>query len=169
MIDQKHTWHWVNQAVTLAQGAGLHRNPGGFHPQRHMWARIWWACVVRDRLTALGTGRPMHINSLDCNVPNLTIDDLRESGDDESELSVKLLFMELVKLCQYMEGVLSLRYSTGLDTRITPDQLKVCDEALQSWSQNFTAVSATQDNSMPLNDGPNITALYQAILQQLYK
>jgi hypothetical protein len=168
MIDQKHTWHWVNQAVTLAQGVGLHRNPGNL-PQRHMWARIWWCCVLRDRLTGLGTGRPLHINSLDCDVPMLRSEDLRETGDREQELSIKQLFIELVKLCQYVEGVISLRYSTGLDTQVTPDQLKVCDEALQLWLQNFSAVAVAQETSLFLEDGPNIVALYQAIIRQLHK
>jgi hypothetical protein len=68
-----------------------------------------------------------------------------------------------------MEGVISLRYSTGLATQVTPDQLKVCDEALQLWLQNFSAVTVAQETSLFLEDGPNIAALYQAILRQLYK
>jgi hypothetical protein len=99
----------------------------------------------------------------------LTSEDLRETGDREQELSIKQLFIELVKLCQYMEGVISLRYSTGLATQVTPDQLKVCDEALQLWLQNFSAVAVAQATSLFLEDSPNIAALYQAILRQLYK
>ncbi|KAM0470414.1 hypothetical protein ACHAPX_009944 [Trichoderma viride] len=98
MVEQKHTWFWVHQAISLSQGLGLHRNAGQ-EPQHKLWARIWWACLVRDRLTTLGTGRPMHINSLDCTVPMLTLDDLKEDGDSDDDQTVKEFFIEFVKLC----------------------------------------------------------------------
>jgi hypothetical protein len=58
ITERKHTWHWIHQAISLAQVSGLHRDPGQV-PHRALWARIWWACVVRDRCNALGTGRPL--------------------------------------------------------------------------------------------------------------
>ena len=58
ITERKHTWHWIHQAISLSQVSGLHRDPGQV-PHRAQWARIWWACVVRDRCNALGTGRPL--------------------------------------------------------------------------------------------------------------
>lgn len=94
-VEQKHTWLWAHQAIGLAHGAGLHRYSSP-SPQRKLWAGIWWACLARDRLIALGTGRPMHINSLDCNVPPLTASDVKEEGDSEDDRDIKSIFVELV-------------------------------------------------------------------------
>lgn len=136
MVEQKHTWFWIHQAISIAQGLGLHRNASQ-EPQRKLWARIWWACLVRDRLTALGTGRPMHINSLDCTVPMLTLDDLREDGDSEDDQTVKEIFIDFVKLCQYMEGVLSLPHNIATEPGSLPEQIDLCEETLQHWRLNL--------------------------------
>lgn len=168
MIEQKHTWHWVHQAISLAQTTGLHRNPGNI-PQRRLWAIIWWACLVRDRLVSLGTGRPMHVNSLDCDVPMLSIEDLREEDDSTDECAVKEMFVELVKLCQYIEGVLSLRHSPAAAASATPDQVKVCDDALKSWLQNLSPSARLQEEPFLPTGRANIATLYRSILRQIYK
>lgn len=167
MIEQKHTWHWVHQAISLAQATGMHRDPGNV-AQRRLWARIWWACLVRDRLVSLGTGRPMHVNSVDCNVPMPILKDLQEPGDNEDESAVKTMFIEFVKLCQYMEGVLSLRYATTTTTAATLEQIRACGDGLQSWLQSLPPVARRQGESVSFGDNPSITTLYRAILHQLY-
>lgn len=166
MINQKHTWHWVYQAISLAQGAGLHRDPGPAAPQRRLWARIWWACLVRDRLVSLGTNRPMHINSLDCTVRMLTPDDLAESGDGDEDRAVKVVFLEFVKLCQYMEGVLSLQHPSSMAGRILSDQVSVCESTLQHWLDHL-ALEARRLDSGP--DRAGIATLYRTVLHLIYK
>ena len=168
MIEQKHTWHWVHQAISLAQATGMHRDPGNV-AQRRLWARIWWACLVRDRLVSLGTGRPMHVNSVDCNVPMPILKDLQEPGDNEDESAVKTMFIEFVKLCQYMEGVLSLRHATTTTTAATLEQIRVCGGGLQSWLQSLPPVARRQGESVSFGNNSSITTLYRAILHQLYK
>jgi hypothetical protein len=168
MIEQKHTWHWVHQAISLAQATGMHRDPGNV-PQRRLWAQIWWACLVRDRLVSLGTGRPMHINSTDCNVPMPILKDLLESGDDEDDCAVKAMFIEFVKLCQYMEGVLRLRHATTTTASVSLEEVKQYRDALQSWLQSLPPVARRQGESASIGDNANITTLYRATLHQLYK
>ncbi|KAJ5814848.1 hypothetical protein N7474_006625 [Penicillium riverlandense] len=136
MVEQKHTWFWVHQAISLAQGAGLHRDARQA-PQRKLWARIWWACLVRDRLVTLGTGRPMQINSLDCSVPMLTLADLDEEGDSEDGRAVKAVFVEFVRLCQYMEGVLSLPHSVAATEESVQQQIGLCETTLAHWKENL--------------------------------
>jgi hypothetical protein len=168
MIEQKHTWHWVHQAISLAQATGMHRDPGNV-PERRQWARIWWGCLVRDRLVSLGTGRPMHINSVDCNVRMPIPKDLQESGDGEDESAVKTMFIEFVKLCQYMEGVLSLRCATTATTAATLEQIRVCGDELQSWLQSLPPVARRQEESISNGENASIATLYRAVLHQLYK
>lgn len=167
MLEQKHTWFWAQQAIGLAQGAGLHQNPGQA-PQRKLWARIWWACLVRDRLIALGTGRPMHINSLDCSVPMLTDEDLEEVDDTEEDRTVKTLFLAFVRLCQYMEGVLSLPRSVAAAASSLPEQIGLCAIALQHWLDNLAPAARRDDSGIGSIRG-SVPALYKAVIHLIYK
>ncbi|GJN86150.1 hypothetical protein PLIIFM63780_009727, partial [Purpureocillium lilacinum] len=65
----------------------------------------------------------MHINSLDCSVPMLTTADLAEEGDDDNDRQVKAIFIEFARLCQYMEGVLSLPNNVTAAANSLPDQI----------------------------------------------
>ena len=168
MIDQKHTWHWINQAISLAQGLGLHQNPGNV-AQRKLWARIWWACLVRDRLVSLGTGRPMHINSLDCTVPMLTFEDVYEEGDGEEERAIKMIFLDFTKLCQYVEGVISLRRTVLLEERMVPDQLRLCESTLDRWLDNLSQESKLQHDCRVGEGHATIITMYRAVLHLIYQ
>lgn len=41
----------------------------------------------------------MHINSLDCSVPVLSVSDLEEEGDNEADSAIKSIFIDYIKLC----------------------------------------------------------------------
>lgn len=161
MTEQRHTWFWVHQAIGLAQGAGLHR--ASESPQRKLWARIWWCCLIRDRLIALGTNRPMHINSLDCNVPLLSASDLEEDGDSDDDSKTKTIFADFVRLCHYMEGVLSLSLTQ-------PDSLEhevnVCETTLQHWVNNLSPISCRNTDEVL---APGIPHMYKSLLHLFYK
>ncbi|KAL7947521.1 fungal-specific transcription factor domain-containing protein [Trichoderma barbatum] len=167
MVEQKHTWFWIHQAISIAQGLGLHRNASQ-EPQRKLWARLWWACLVRDRLTTLGTGRPMHINSLDCTVPMLTLDDLKEDGDSEDDQTVKGFFIEFVKLCQYMEGVLSLPHNITTAPGSLPEQISLCEDTLQHWRLNLVPSAKLHEEYARDFDKRGICTLYRALLHLMY-
>jgi len=168
MTEKKHTWHWVHQAISLAQVAGLHRDPGQT-PDRSLSSRIWWGCLVRDRLSGLGTSRPMMISSLDCDIPMLTMDDLQEPEDDEMQYTVKLMFIEFVKLCQHMEAVLSLQHDVRHTEDPPPDQVRVCDEMLHTWLDNLPPSARRQEPGLSNIGKINIASLYRAVLHAAYK
>ncbi|CAK7200237.1 hypothetical protein SEUCBS139899_002928 [Sporothrix eucalyptigena] len=76
--DGKDTWYWMGIALTLAQVEGLHRNVqiktlsfGEVQLRR----RIWWSCVMRDRLMALGIRRPTRIHDEEFDCPPLSLED----------------------------------------------------------------------------------------------
>ncbi|OBT39591.1 hypothetical protein VE00_10555 [Pseudogymnoascus sp. WSF 3629] len=167
MTEKKHTWHWVHQAISMAQVAGLHRNPG-LTPDQSLCSRIWWGCVIRDRLNGLGTSRPMMINSLDCDIPILTMEDLQEPEDNEMQYAVKLMFIELVKLCQYIEGVMSLPHDVMPSEDAPLDQIKVCDETLHLWLENLPPAARRQEPGLLSIGKVNIAALYRAVLHAAY-
>lgn len=166
MTDQKHTWFWAQQAIGLAQGAGLHRDPG-LVPQRKHWARIWWTCLSRDRLIAIGTGRPMHINSLDCNVPMLTLEDVAENGDDDQDVAIKTIFIQFIKLCQYMEGILSLHITESTSDVALQEQIDLCEDTLQRWRDHLpTTAQVNQSSKSPAEI---VFSTYRAVLHMVYK
>lgn len=165
MVEQRHTWFWVYQAIGLAQGLGLHRTME-HSPQHKFWARIWWCCVVRDRLIALGTGRPMHINSLDCNVPMLSYSDLEEEGDDDEQLRVKAIFIDLLKLCRCTEVVLSL-FTAAADHQ--PDQIDLCKDMLHHWVSNLDPSSRLSDECFMNTARQGADAAYKILLHLLHK
>ncbi|KAI1458982.1 fungal-specific transcription factor domain-containing protein [Annulohypoxylon moriforme] len=165
VMEQRHTWHWVYQAIGLAQGAGLHRELHNESPQRQLWARVGWCCLIRDRLIALGTARPMHINSLDCSVPLLELSDLVEDGDSDDELTTKSIFIEFIKLCRYMEGVLSL---SSAATPTTPEeQVALCESTLYHWLLNLHP-TAKREHTSRENSEESISTVYRALLHLIY-
>ncbi|KAJ5291880.1 hypothetical protein N7478_001131 [Penicillium angulare] len=163
--EQRHTWLWAYQAIGLAQGLGMHR-VGKIGAQKKLWGRIWWACVVRDRLIALGTGRPMHINTLDCNIPVPDHSDLEEVGDDDEQRSIKAVYIDLLRLCQCAEGVLSLSTAaSGHDI----DQVELCERMLQRWVSNVTPTVGPPHESYPDLGKQSIAIMYRIILELTLK
>lgn len=167
ITERKHTWHWIHQAISLSQVSGLHHDPGQV-PHRALWARIWWACVVRDRCNGLGTGRPLMINSLDCSTKMLVLEDVLEEGDSEQDTEVKIIFIEFVKLCQIVEGIITLRCSGSATDVAPPDQLKVCEDALAHWMQSLPSQARRQDHLPATSENANIATMYRTILHACY-
>ncbi|KFZ04035.1 hypothetical protein V502_10464 [Pseudogymnoascus sp. VKM F-4520 (FW-2644)] len=165
--EARQSLYKKTRAISMAQVAGLHCNPGRT-PDQSLCSRIWWGCVIRDRLNGLGTSRPMMINSLDCDIPILTMEDLQEPEDDEMQYAVKLMFIELVKLCQYIEGVMSLPHDVMPSEDVPPDQIKVCDETLHHWLENFPPAARRQEPGLLSIGKVNIAALYRAVLHAAY-
>ncbi|KAK1621660.1 fungal-specific transcription factor domain-containing protein [Colletotrichum phormii] len=118
--------------------ADLHQASASSSSDRKHWARIWWACLIRDRLITLGTGRPMHINSLDCSVPLLTVGDVGEEGDTDEDGVTKAIFVDFSHLCYHIEGVLLL---SSLQPGPVADQVKLCEISLQQWKEHLNAAS----------------------------
>lgn len=129
--DDKDTWYWMGVALGRAQVLGLHREPDPSRTPpraRQLKRRIWWSCVVRDRLLALGIRRPSRIRNEDFDVSPLTIDDfdLRAPTDPVAKilghskiiasgpafrLELGVVCMDLTKLCLCLGRILHSQYS----------------------------------------------------------
>jgi hypothetical protein len=108
------------------------------------------------------------INSLDCNTSMLVPHDLVEEGDSEQDLEIKTIFVEFVKLCQIVEGVITLRYSGSANDVAPPDQLKVCENALDHWMQALPPQAKRQDHLPTVSGDAAIATMYRAILHACY-
>lgn len=105
-------------AVTLAQTVGLHRDPQDLElqpNQKSLYRRIWWACLMRDRMIGFALGRSSRIRDGDFDVPMLDLEDFRANelspavmemlgicssvhGGEESK-QLAMIYIEKVKLC----------------------------------------------------------------------
>lgn len=72
--------YWLGLAIHFARDAQAfsyhdHRHSA---PQRRTLKRLWWSCILRDRIVSLGLRRPLLINSddFDFTLPPLTAADL---------------------------------------------------------------------------------------------
>ncbi|KAI0903083.1 fungal-specific transcription factor domain-containing protein [Ustulina deusta] len=119
--ERTESWHWMGIAISLSQTLGLNRDPdrGQYNKrlsdrQRQLWRRIWWSCFFRDRWLSLGMGRPMRINTRDCNTPMPTSEDLT---NDFSELPahIRTMYMppDFGQLAEYWVVLLNLSKILG--------------------------------------------------------
>lgn len=115
--DSMQTWHWTGIAFGLAQTMGLHRDPDAkkintFVSIRHrrLWRRIWWSCVFRDSWLALLMGRPLRINTEDCDCPMPTKGDFADDYQDPSTIELLYLWLDLLELTKILRDILILSY-----------------------------------------------------------
>ncbi|KAK4103954.1 hypothetical protein N658DRAFT_420567 [Parathielavia hyrcaniae] len=138
--DQKDTWHWMGVAISLAHTIGLHRDPAktAMIPRKQkLWKRVWWSCLMRDRLVALGMRRPTRIKSEDFDVPPLDeadfeIGPLPEDNqllgpecalvrDTEMQRALAVMCIEKAKLCMLIGNMLKVQYSVLSRSGVQPE------------------------------------------------
>ncbi|KAI1411830.1 hypothetical protein F5Y13DRAFT_190833 [Hypoxylon sp. FL1857] len=109
----------------------------------------------------------MHINSLDCSVPLFQLSDLVEEGDSDDERTAKAIFTEFIKLCQYMEGVLSL---SSMPKSSSPEaQISLCDSTLRHWLGNLDPAARRGHTSGANSEQDSISTVYRALLHLIFK
>ena len=124
-------YHWLNIAISMARMASLNRNPASLaipDCEKRMRKRIWWCCLIRDPLLALGLKRPIIIPSGDHDVPELTLDDfdienpqksregLEKLGQQWNMQRIRLLRLTCIseaKLHQCLSQIMSNQYELG--------------------------------------------------------
>ena len=141
----KNVFYWTRVATVVAQGSGMHRSVEDTplsRPDKRLWKRIWWTLFTRDRSVAVALGRPVQINTDDCDVDMVTEDDFIEDEEDQSAkyppnpVHVHF-FLQYVRLCEIMGLVLSQQYSvSSKGRRQNAIDLTSSDMALADWLQN---------------------------------
>jgi hypothetical protein len=133
--DGKDARYWTGVALSLAQVIGMHRDTElgrTSFKERQLRRRIWWSCVMQDRLSALGIRRPSRIRDEEFDVPQLTLDDfdldrpsetvsgLFNAGNDDggfaasdptARVTLAVLCIELSKLAVCVGHILQSQYS----------------------------------------------------------
>ncbi|KAM5344054.1 hypothetical protein ACJ41O_012591 [Fusarium nematophilum] len=160
MRDQKRTNSiWLATAIQLAQAAGAHQfylNPSRKPEVANELKRLWWCCIVRDRILPLGLRRQLHIPLVDGEMDKnlLTEDDFAEELTNsrvygpETKRSLVRLFITLCELAVSLTGVITTVYTTGHSIGLhtataggleqTTDRIRSCKGDLDSWFDKAT-------------------------------
>lgn len=199
---QKDIWDWIGVCNTQAHSIGLNRDPSTASNMdvsaKRLRTRLWWSLYARDRLIAMGLRRPTQVNEGTCNVPMLKLEDFdyepfhpsvlamfycRQLEDVSHQKRLATMFVEKVKLCQWIGRVLFAQYTpsqrnfgTTTSTTITlvprqaaESELARCSHKLDSWvnglpkdAQFLPARRNTHE------DGDDVLLLHSAMLSMLY-
>lgn len=125
--DVKQSWYWTGIAISISQTIGLHRDPDAKRRnealsdrQRRSWRNIWWSCFLRDGWLAFGMGRPVRIQTEDCDCPMPTIQDAEANvknvvingwGAYAADVaSFATLWLDLLKVSEGLHKLLRVRY-----------------------------------------------------------
>ncbi|KAI0149822.1 fungal-specific transcription factor domain-containing protein [Hypoxylon sp. NC0597] len=124
------------------------------HKKQNLLKRLWWCCLIRDRILALGVRRSLQISrahfDLEANA-GLGYADLAEEVDRskvynaETKRSLIEIFVQLGELCSVLTDLLTLVFPLddvpGWDRQLGSDgaaTLKECKAALRRWYKSAT-------------------------------
>ncbi|KAF4438947.1 hypothetical protein F53441_12681 [Fusarium austroafricanum] len=160
MKDQKRINSiWLATAIHLALAAGadqFHTSSDRNSRATNELKRLWWCCIVRDRILPLGVRRQLHIMSLDLAQENylLTEQDFAHEIKESRVYSPKTkrtlvqLFITLCELAVPLTDVIKAVYSTGpsidvnspmfRDFQQTNKSLHSCEARLDAWFDRAT-------------------------------
>ncbi|KAF5254563.1 hypothetical protein FOXYS1_14383, partial [Fusarium oxysporum] len=160
MKDQKRTNSiWLSTAIHLAQAAGADQFHTSLNPSlttANELKRLWWCCIVRDRILPLGMRRQLHITSLDVAHGSYlpTEKDFSREIDGsrvyapQTKRTLVQLFITLCELTVPLTDVIKIVYPTGRLTDIhSPvvhdaqqgrDSLQSCEAGLEAWFERAT-------------------------------
>jgi hypothetical protein len=124
--DLKGTRHWLDIAISFAYRTGLHRNPDKSSldiKKKRLLKRIWWSCLMKDRLVSLETRGPLGIKDEDFDTPMLILEDFEIEAlpgdnsiissalnDPTIQTDLALICIEKARLCLCIGHVISIQY-----------------------------------------------------------
>jgi hypothetical protein len=90
MLDQSLNSAWLSKAISHAKDAGADKYyiAAGLTTERvSEKKRLWWSCILRDRMIAIGARRSIQINSeeFDLEQPGLSEYDFESDFDTEAD------------------------------------------------------------------------------------
>ncbi|KAB8239016.1 fungal specific transcription factor domain-containing protein [Aspergillus alliaceus] len=90
--DQKDPWYWLGVCRLLANRIGLGRNQKSVRSPPKSWRlsrRLWWLCILQDRVIAIATRKPLQFKEENINMPLLTLEDFETQPIDTGIASLR--------------------------------------------------------------------------------
>lgn len=130
--QQVNTW-WLTSAIQHARAAQAHRHKYQdkmSYSGQLVLKRLWWSCILRDRIMALCLRQPIHITREMYNfeADKLTVNDIEDDGaspgvyDEEMKRIMLIVTVSMCDLCIVLTDALALVYPQVLPTVRVPDQ-----------------------------------------------
>lgn len=142
-MDEKDTWHWLGNAISLALTIGMHRSTRCSEMDikiQRLWKRIWWSLFTEDKHAAAALGRPVHIRQSDCDVEPLDLRDFEDPEQDmqhqltDSEKVHALYVIHLSKLSKIVERIIDKSIKSSEQSSLQRNEsLESCDHMLSDW------------------------------------
>ena len=177
---------WLGIAIQFAKDADSHRyhTKNATPERRNMLKRLWWCCLLRDRILPLGLRRPLYISAsdFDCTVSPLKKEDfINEIGKSKvynvpTKHSLIELFIMLCDLAASLTDVIVVIYplqepyerrSSDIDeTEQAIHQVETCRAGLNRWFEKATLYFPTLAG---LTDAHKSVVLYTNLMYMYYQ
>lgn len=144
---------WLTTSIQSARDAGAHKydTASTLTPdRRNALKRLWWCCIVRDRILPMGVRRPLHIGPADFNfnLAPMTKDDFENEVtrsrvyDPSTKRSLAGIFVVLCDLAVVFTEVIMVVYPlneySDMGVENTIDQVSMCKFGLNTWFEKTT-------------------------------
>lgn len=164
--------HWLNVAIHNAKASRAHlynkdENVGRMHQVKK---RLWWCCILRDRVLPLGVRRPIQIthDHFDFNNHAFTDEDMEDEmywSRVHSPQIKKVLAKVIAAQCDLailLTDVLTLLYPLDGSLPTSPEstlewnkvQAKICEHTteLMKWNEKFSMWKSALPSSLGSHD-----------------
>ncbi|KAF4954827.1 hypothetical protein FSARC_12003 [Fusarium sarcochroum] len=161
MKDQRRTNSiWLATAIHLAQASGadqFHKSSDQSSATTNELKRLWWCCIVRDRILPLGVRRQLHITWIDLSQGHYMLSEqdfareIEESQvyEPQTKRNLVQLFICLCELAVPLTDVIKTVYATGQSTtdadspmvrnlQQTSESIRSCEAGLDAWFDKAT-------------------------------
>lgn len=199
--DQKDMYHWLAVAVSTMTKLGLHQAATYANlpvEKRGLCRRIWWCCIMRDVIMALGMKRGTRINSNDYDLPILSLEDFELTElpstlinmtpdrnmitDLNMRLQLAVVCLQKLKLCLILRDVLSVWYTsrgnrlgkTALILMPITDEVDkarddICEFRLARWLEELPVQASYNPLCLGTLDHPeSVLEFHRALLRMFY-
>lgn len=132
---------WLNTAVHYAKTARAHlyTHLPDNSPDRNVLKRLWWCCVLRDRIMALGLRGQLHIKptDFDFSQQGLVEEDFSDEikspvvYDSATKRALVQLFAMLCELGVALNGILEILYP---ETPVRQEEDRPSLDEMRGWS-----------------------------------
>uniref|UniRef100_A0A1D1Y684 Nitrogen assimilation transcription factor nit-4 n=1 Tax=Anthurium amnicola TaxID=1678845 RepID=A0A1D1Y684_9ARAE len=161
------SWVFVGLAIRLAQDMGLHRDSAKWNideRQGEVRRRVWWACVIVDRFSSAGLGRPLAINEADCDVNYPVAGKIPDDDVEAVEGWVELIKCNLIlgRILNHIYGIKSKSTSQSNVESV----LASLDNELNEWRDNLP--KKFQFDSATMHPGDDINTNRKIITHLFY-
>lgn len=178
---------WLSIGIEFAKEAEAHRyhtNRSMTQSRRNTLKRLWWCCILRDRILPLGVRRPLHISPADFNfaAAPLVKEDFQyeisrsEVYDAATKEALVELFVTLCDLAIVLTDVIMVVYPLkehlnidlpdDAEVEYALDRVATCKNSLNLWFEKATISFPTPAG---LGDSHESVILYTNLMYMYYQ